>query len=215
MANPIDASMCANPGGGCTIRAVIFDYGGVLAEEGYMNSVYSLAASLGRDPAEVLGAAEEALFESGYLVGRGTEGQFWERFRDSTGIELDDSSLRQTILGGFVLRPHMLEMVEKIRSKGIKTFILSDQTDWLEELDRRDGFFKLFDRVYNSYRTGFTKRQREAFENLLGQEGLKPEEALFVDDREENVRLASSLGIPSIRYVTKDQFLADFWEFWM
>ncbi|WP_245522665.1 HAD family hydrolase [Thermanaerovibrio velox] len=205
---------CFNPLG-CPVKGVIFDYGGVLAEEGYVNTISALATSLGKDPERTLRAAEEAVFASGYMVGKGTEGEFWGRFRELTGITLDDGTLREMVLKGFVLRPHMVEVVNKVRTRGIKTFILSDQTDWLEELDRRDRFFQLFDGVYNSYRTGYTKRQREAFENLLSKEGLEPREALFVDDREENVKLASSLGIHSIRYVTKDQFLGDFLEFWM
>lgn len=210
----MDNRGCFNPSG-FPIKGIVFDYGGVLAEEGYVNTISALAANLGKDPEAILRAAEDTLFESRYIVGKGTEGDFWERFRELTGITLDDGTLREMILKGFVLRPYMVEVVNKVRSKGIKTFILSDQTDWLEELDRRDRFFQLFDGVYNSYRTGFTKRQREAFENLLSREELKPEEVLFVDDREENVRLASSLGIHAIRYVTKDQFFSDFLEFWM
>jgi putative hydrolase of the HAD superfamily len=210
----LDNRGCFNPSG-FPIKGIVFDYGGVLAEEGYVNTISALAANLGKDPEAILRAAEDTLFESRYIVGKGTEGDFWERFRELTGITLDDGTLREMILKGFVLRPYMVEVVNKVRSKGIKTFILSDQTDWLEELDRRDRFFQLFDGVYNSYRTGFTKRQREAFENLLSREELKPEEVLFVDDREENVRLASSLGIHAIRYVTKDQFFSDFLEFWM
>ncbi|MCX7828944.1 MAG: HAD family phosphatase [Thermanaerothrix sp.] len=209
-----EATISSKPTG-CPVKGVIFDYGGVLAEEGYVNTISALAANLGKDPEVTLRAAEAAVFESRYIVGKGAEEEFWRRFRELTGITLDDGTLREMILKGFVLRPYMVEVVKKVRSKGIRTFILSDQTDWLEELDRRDRFFQLFDGVYNSYRTGYTKRQREAFENLLRNEDLEPQEALFVDDREENVKLASSLGISSIRYVTKDQFLIDFLEFWM
>ena len=202
-------------GCGCPIRAVAFDFGGVMAEEGYVNGISSLAMNLGMNPEETLRRAEEALFESGYLVGRGTEGEFWDRFRELTGIGLDDGTLREMVLKGFVIRTHMVELVMNLRGRGIRTLLLSDQTDWLEELDRRHRFFQLFDGVYNSYRTGHTKRQREAFENLLSREGLEPWELLFVDDREENVRLASSLGIAVIRYVTRDQFTADFLEVWL
>jgi putative hydrolase of the HAD superfamily len=155
----LDNRGCFNPSG-FPIKGIVFDYGGVLAEEGYVNTISALAANLGKDPEAILRAAEDTLFESRYIVGKGTEGDFWERFRELTGITLDDGTLREMILRGFVLRPYMVEVVNKVRSKGIKTFILSDQTDWLEELDRRDRFFHLFDGVYNSYRTGFTKRQR-------------------------------------------------------
>jgi len=36
----------------------------------------------------------------------------------------------------------------------VRLGILSDQTDWLDELNERDGFFQHFDCVFNSFHMG-------------------------------------------------------------
>ena len=43
------------------------------------------------------------------------------------------------------------------------TAILSDQTHWLDDLDRRHHFTAGFDRVYNSYHQGKGKRDQTLF----------------------------------------------------
>ena len=44
---------------------------------------------------------------------------------------------------------------------------------------------------------------------------LPPESVLFVDDREENVDTARSLGMQAILYQDRQSFCQSFWEFWI
>ncbi len=48
----------------------------------------------------------------------------------------------------------MFDIVKKLRGSGIGVAILKDQTNWLDELNERYDFFKLFDVIYNSYHLG-------------------------------------------------------------
>lgn len=58
------------------IRAVLFDFGGVLATEGFREGLAAVARSQGLDPDEFFRIAREAVYESGYITGRGDEGDF-------------------------------------------------------------------------------------------------------------------------------------------
>ena len=180
------------------LQAVLFDYGGVLAAEGFREGLYAIARSQGLDPALVHREGMDAVYATGYVLGQGSEADFWREMRRRTGLSGDDATLCRQILDRFVLRPGVLAAVRALRQKGILVAILSDQTDWLEWLDRRDGFFAAFDRVFNSYRLGKGKRDPSAFTDALQALGVAPQAALFVDDMPENVERAAAQGLRTI-----------------
>jgi len=177
------------------IRAVVFDFGGVLAEEGFTSGLEKIGRDHGIDGEHARRVGESLVFSSGYVTGQVSEADFWEAFRRELGIEAEDRALRKTILEGFVLRPRMLALARWLKKRGVRVAILSDQTDWLEALDRRNPFLYLFDPVYNSFRTGRTKRDEQAFRDLVADLGLEGPEILFVDDRPTNLARAAKFGI--------------------
>lgn len=187
-------------------RLALFDFGGVLAEEGFLAALDRLAQDHGRDPAALLQAGIEAMYGSGYLVNAAPEAAFWERFEALAGLRLDRPAAREAILAGCVPRPWMLALASRLAGEGIRVAVLSDHTDWLDELERRHGFGMYFDAVFNSFHTGFTKRQPESFRHALAHFGLEPADALFIDDARRNVAQARELGLAAIQYETREAF---------
>ena len=151
------------PGVAEPVRAILFDFGGVLAEEGFRNGLAELARSQGLDDSELPGRGMQAVYDSGFVLGHGTAAGFWSLLRKRTGLTGNDGDLTERILSGFVLRPQMLALVRRLRAAGFITGVLSDQTHWLEDLDRRAPFLADFDRVYNSYELGKGKRDPTLF----------------------------------------------------
>jgi putative hydrolase of the HAD superfamily len=194
---------------GPAIRAAIFDFGGVLATEGFREGLEAIALRHGLDPGEFFTLASDAIYESGYITGRGTEAGYWNLLRRKTGITGEDSDLAGEILRRFTLRPRMISAVRALRAGGFVTAILSDQTDWLERLDARDRFFPEFDRVFNSYRLGKGKRDATVFDDAARALGVAPQEALFVDDNPGHVERAASRGLRAVLFIDEDRFLAD------
>lgn len=191
------------------IRAVILDFGGVLASEGFREGLEAIALRHGLDPGEFVTIASEAIYGTGYITGRGTEAGYWDVVRKRTGIAGEDSDLTREILTRFVLRPRMLAAVRALRANGIVTAILSDQTDWLERLEARDRFFLEFDRVFNSYRLGKGKRDATVFDDTVRALGVAPQETLFVDDNRGHVERAASRGLQAVLFGDEDRFLAE------
>lgn len=185
-----------NEGSGtAALRAVVFDFGGVLAEEGFVRGLKRIGRDFGLGEERALDVGERLVQSSGYVRGQACEAEFWEAFRAETGITAQDRILRKAILDGFVLRPRMLDLAEWLRRRGLKAAILSDQTDWLEALDRKTPFLWRFDLVHNSFRTGTTKADDQAYIRLLADLGLQGPEVLFVDDRASNLARAARFGI--------------------
>lgn len=177
------------------LRAVVFDFGGVLAEVGFVRGLKRIGREFGIGEERALDAGERLVHSSGYVRGQACEAEFWEAFRAETGIPAPDRILRKAVLEEFILRPRMLDLAEWLRERGLKTAILSDQTDWLEALDRKTPFLWRFDLVRNSFKTGRTKADEAAYACLLQDLGLQGPEVLFVDDRASNLARAARFGI--------------------
>ena len=193
----------------CGLTAIFFDFGGVLAEEGFREGLIHIASTAGRDPAEVVPLAYEMAWTTRYVVGGCDAAGFWQAFRQATGIAGEDADLTEAVLSRFVPRPFMFAVADAARAAGLKTAILSDQTEWLARLDARHDVFSHFDKVFNSYDHGVTKREAAFFELALRDLGVAPQKALFIDDAAHNTELAASLGLPTILYRDRASFFSE------
>ena len=180
---------------------VLFDYGGVLAEEGFAEGLRAIATEQGLEPDTFFARVEKLIYDCGYVTGRNTESGFWALVRRECGISGSDAELTGAIQGRFVLRPTMLALVRELKQRGHRTAILSDQTDWLEQLDRRDHFLAEFDPVLNSYHLGHSKREAATFELALARLGVAAGEVLFVDDNAGHIGRAAALGLQVHHFV--------------
>jgi len=191
------------------LNAVLFDYGGVLAEEGFHNGLIALAKEQGLNVDDMPKEATKAVYDTGFVLGRGSAKIFWQCMRERTGLEGDDATLTQRILSGFVLRPWIIELVRNLRKQRMVTGILSDQTHWLDELNDRDHFYQYFDLIFNSYYLGKGKHDASLFKDVATELKLPICEILFIDDDEGNVNRAREAGMQALHYVDKERFIQE------
>ena len=76
--------------------------------------------------------------------------------------------------------------------------LLTDQTNWLYDLDLRDGLLAEFDHVISSYEEGFSKRDPEIFRIACQRLDIFPEEGIFFDDNPGNVERAVDFGLRAV-----------------
>ena len=72
------------------IKAVIFDFGGVLAEEGFRQGLKAIAKEKGFDPEDFYEMARELVYQMGYIMGSSDEHSYWDAIREKTGVRGDD-----------------------------------------------------------------------------------------------------------------------------
>jgi putative hydrolase of the HAD superfamily len=188
------------------IKAVIFDFGGVLAEEGFREGLMTIGKQNGLEPDSFYEISSELVYQTGYIIGRCDEHSYWSAVREKTGIKGDDRKLREEILKRFRLRPEMISYVERMRSFGLTVAILSDQTNWLDELNERTPFHHHFDHIFNSFHLRKTKRDTSLFKDICDRLNLKPHEVLFVDDSLDNIKRASNQGLRTIHFNNVSEF---------
>src|SRR6266498_5051772 len=182
------------------IRAVLFDFGGVLSEEGFREGLKEIGRKNGLDPDAFYREATELIHETGYVTGISDEKSYWRKLREQTGIKETDGELREEILKRFLIRPEMLRYVEKLKSSGYIVAILSDQTNWLDEINDTNPFYHRFDCVFNSYKVKKSKRDPLVFRDVCSNMGIRCGNALFIDDNLDNVMRASAAGMKTLHF---------------
>lgn len=189
-----------------TIDVVLFDFGGVLAEEGWKEGLKVIADANGLDGNEFIRVAADTIYATGYILGKGTESSFWEVLREKTGIGGDDASLTQEIFTRFIPRNWMIDLVKRLKAENLTVGILSDQIDMLDKLNGKYGFFKWFDHVFNSYHVGKGKRDATLFDDIARALKTEPGRILFIDDDPGHVDRARKKGWQAILYVDRISF---------
>ena len=93
-------------------------------------------------------------------------------------------------------RPKVYELVQRLKDKGYKIYILSNYCKELYDSHTVEiPFLKDVDGSVISYQIHKGKPDREIYEHLLNKYSLAPEECIFFDDRKENVKGAEDVGI--------------------
>jgi putative hydrolase of the HAD superfamily len=189
------------------IRAILLDFGGVIAEEGFQEGLYAIADRFGLDQKRFFQLANEAVYDSGYVTGTGSERDYWNEVRSHAGIIAPDEELRREIITRFIPRQWMLEITETMHKSGIITAVLSDQSDWLDQLDANYNFFQYFDAVFNSFHLGKTKRDPTTFTETLQALKVDGKQTLFVDDNIGHIDRAAAAGLQTHHFIDRDSFV--------
>lgn len=193
----------------CSLDIALFDFGGVLAEEGFANGLKAIGRDNCFDPEAFFKLGSSLVHETGYVTGRCGEDVYWNALRERTGIKDSDSKLRREILSRFIMRNWMLEIVTQIKKAGVRTGILSDQTNWLNELNIKYDFFRYFDYVFNSYDYGKSKLEPSWFVDVSAVLNIAPEGTLFIDDNAGHCVRARQAGIHALHYTGRMPFLEE------
>jgi HAD superfamily hydrolase (TIGR01509 family) len=129
----------------------------------------------------------------------------------STGEAIDSiasrSSLtRQEIIDIFNLRINILDPIDRnikllpsLKKRGFKLYFLSNfPSDIFNDVFEVYSFFSFFDGGIISARVKASKPDKKIFEILLNKYSILPYECLFIDDLEQNVKTAESIGMTGI-----------------
>lgn len=94
-----------------------------------------------------------------------------------------------------------IKVLDKLKSMGYRLILISNTNpfmmDWAMSSDfSGDGrpLSAFFDSLYMSYKMKVMKPNERMFSEIIRQEGINPEETLFVDDGPKNVSMGKTLG---------------------
>lgn len=190
------------------LKAVIFDYGGVLCLPPGPKEIEASARILdiSADVFRALWSRHRDEYDRGELSAE----DYWRRFADDAGKSVDALRLRELDQRDMAMWSHLNEAMvgwlENLSQAGMKTAVLSNMQVGMVQHARRN--FRWLDRVHwttFSAEVKSIKPQPEIYRHCLQGLGVAPMEALFIDDREVNLAAARALGIHGIQYRSMTQ----------
>ena len=183
------------------IKVIIFDLGGVILNINYQNTI---------DSFKRLGAKNIDSFYSKktqphifHLIETGeiTAEQFLndlQKLTDNAAISEVKDAWNSMLLD---LPENRLDLLLSLKRK-YKLFLLSNtNTIHITAISNKlgaaqwKGFCNLFDKMYLSHELGVRKPNIEAFQFILKQQQLNPNEVLFIDDSPQHTEGAKKIGI--------------------
>jgi len=195
------------------ICAVVFDYGNVLNESPPTVEFHELARVAGLSIDVFLELYWRDRLE--YDRSNPMDGSaYWCGVAAAAGIKFSVEQINQLISLDQRLwvktRPVLIEWVKILQREGIRTAILSNMPrDVAVYLRQTADWLTLFNVLVFSGELGVVKPEARIYEDCLRGLNAKPQEALFLDDREENVEGARALGIQALRFESVPQLLLD------
>lgn len=92
-----------------------------------------------------------------------------------------------------------VEVLKQLKESGYKVFYLSNfHLAAFEYVTKKHDFFGLFDGGVVSYREKLLKPEKEIYDKILSEYNLEPNETVFIDDMEVNVKAAINNGMKGI-----------------
>lgn len=103
----------------------------------------------------------------------------------------------------------MLEFVKELRKKYKTAYLTNYARAYWEPIKKAFPFSDYFDYGAASCDIGARKSSRKGFERIMFYFEIKPEECIFVDDKEENLAEAKSMGIKAVHFKERESFLEE------
>ena len=183
-----------------SISTIIFDLGGVMVWTRWSNLTEPLAEMTGATPEAVMETIRTGDAYNPHMRGELDYSGFHRKLTDDLGVELTPDELLE--LWNSVLEPN--EAINPIvrRLKGHYRLAIGSNTDdpHFNKGKEVQPVVLEFDDVLVSYELGVCKPDPEFFVRGLAKLEVEAEECIFIDDLEDNVEAARSLGITGIRF---------------
>jgi len=182
------------------IRAIFFDFGGVIMRTEYQSPRQKLAERFNKDYDEI----DNAVFGSDSArrasLGEITEEMHWsevaKRFKQPAS---QMQAFRDNFFGGDVIDRTLVEYIRSLRGD-FHTGLISNAWSGLREFITKERVIDVFDTVIISAEVGVVKPSAGIYELALKQAKVEAGEAVFVDDMPVNIEACEKVGMKGVLF---------------
>ena len=178
-------------------KTVIFDYGDVISLPQSPGDLAVIERLAGIDPER---------FWTSYWAHRleldlGVEGAraYWATIAAETGASWDEARVHELWIADLrswmSVNPATIAVLAALRAGGTRLALLSNAGPDFGSYFRHGLLGEYFDAVYVSGELKLLKPNPEIYQHVLADLGISAAEAVFIDNRADNVRSAQELGI--------------------
>ena len=185
--------------GGRLIRAVFFDYDGVLTKDktGTLTTCRFLSERTGI-PCESFRRAFEVHGDE-VRVGKITRADTWPDICRMLGRDISPALLADAY-ESTPLNEEVFELARSLRARYTVGIITDNSRDRFDRLKLHQRLPDLFAPIVVSAEVGCTKGGEAIFQYALAAAGIEAANAVFIDNTRSNVELAASLGMQALYF---------------
>jgi len=193
-----------------SIKAIIWDFGGVLLRTEDPGPRQQLAERLGITPREL----EYRIFASDSSVqaqlGKVSSDQHWENIRLHFNLPVEEMpGVIASFWAGDRLDSELVDIIRRLQTR-YRTALLSNAWNNLRSVLTNDWqVIDAFDEVVISAEVGLMKPDPQIYHLVLEKVSAEPQEAVFIDDFIENIEAACCQGMHAIHFRSRTQALGE------
>lgn len=179
------------------IKAIIFDCFGVL----YPNA----CGNFFKRHRDLFGNDSTYLDELNHQIDLGqiTRTEFFTKLEEETGMVAN--LIQKEIDEELMVNQELVQLIKKLK-ESYKIGILSNAGEEEITIIYHDQIENLFNTITVSYETQIVKPNKEIYLACIERLGVEPDECLFIDDNEVNIKAAQNLNMKTILYKDFEDF---------
>jgi putative hydrolase of the HAD superfamily len=187
-------------------RTVIFDYGEVisLSQSAADRAVIEQLAGVAGDAEKFWRAY--ASHRDGLDQGGAGVAAYWQAVADEVGAAWDEARVHELWVADFrswlSVNPAVIEVLSDLRAGGTRLALLSNAGADYGSYFRHGPLGAFFAACYVSGELGLLKPHPEIYRHVLADLSATPAEAVFIDNRADNITGAETIGITGHVFTT-------------
>ena len=183
-----------------SIRAVFFDFGGVIQRTEFQAPRQHLGQRFGMDYDDI----DKLVFGSPSArqasVGEISEDAHWANVLNRLKRpEAEAQAIKDEFFGGDVIDRELVEFIRSLRGK-FHVGLISNAWSGMRAHLKKEKLLDLFETVVISAEVGVMKPEARIYSIALEQAGVKAEAAVFVDDVQVNIDSCQQIGMKGVLF---------------
>lgn len=184
------------------IKAIIFDFAGVIGSDGYWVILKERLPDIQK--------RKQFFHNLSIQVDDGSISNKQFASIISKELTVPENEIETEIFKRIIINKELLERIRQLR-KQYKICLLTNYThEWMERLFQIYSLDQFFDVKVISSLVGLVKPDKKIYQLALNRLEIKPEEAVFIDDRQYNVDGGEQAGIKSLLFTNNELLEKDF-----
>ena len=191
------------------IKAIIFDFGGVIKKDSSKLIFEDFADSFKITFLKASLAIKS--LQSKYQKGELTNKEFFKLFSEKVKVKLP-TNYQELWIKSYTkgeANQIVLKIIKKLKQKNYKLACLSNTIPPHLVYNKRKDNYSIFDVLVISCEVGMRKPEKDIFQYVLKKLNVQPEEALFIDDDITFINAAVDLKFKTIHFINEKQLETD------
>ena len=189
------------------IKTIIFDLGGIFFEVNWEEVNKELVNKVNVPIFPKEGRYE---FYLDFALGKISSKEYFDKLLKTVNSSVKRENLKKAYKEAYInntkINENMLKLAKELH-KRYNLICITNTNEFHKKINESRGLFKEFDNVFSSFELGKIKNTKNIFIEVLEKLNLNAEDCIFIDDKEENIEIARSVGVNSILFKYFDQLV--------